>query len=164
MADRIELEPVSGLRITWDLGGAGTYARGETDACWRHTGDVTGSLRVLTAAGGEGGLLLLASVRSANAPGHDAERIAAVLASTDEAPRPVHETLISTEYTAAGAIRRIGLEIYLPGEDYALRAAGDAITTGASSPDGTSLAYTTFDFRLDGQAGAARLDLVDHPA
>jgi len=72
----------------------------------------------------------------------------------------VKETLISTEYATEGRIRRIGLELYLPGEDYALRAAGDAVGYGESDRDGAQLSFTSLDFRLDGQRGAGRLDLL----
>ena len=67
---------------------------------------------------------------------HDEEAVAAVLVSPEGEPEAIEEALVSTEYAADGAIRRLGLELYKEGDDYPVRGAGDATDTGAAEADG----------------------------
>jgi hypothetical protein len=86
------------------------------------------------------------------------DAVAAVLVSPEGAPATVEEALVSTEYAADGAIRRLGLELYKEGDDYPVRGAGDA--TGAAAADADGRDVTELAFRLDGNAGAALHEIV----
>ncbi len=157
------MEPAPGIRLVWDRRLVESYARGESEDGWTlegRLGEEFETVRVLTAAGAEGGLLLLAAASPSGADGHDSDRVAALLGGPDGSLQPVEEALISTEYASGRRPRRVGLELHMPGEDYATRAAGDAIGHGESDRGEAHVRFTDLDFRLDGQRGQARFDLL----
>ena len=121
------------------------------------------ALRVVSAATADGTLLLLCAARPEAAAHHDEEAVAAILVSPEGEPEAVEEALVSTEYAADGAIRRLGLELYKEGDDYPVRGAGDATDTGAVEAEGARRDGGELAFRLDGSAGAALYEIV-HPA
>ena len=112
------------------------------------------ALRVLSARFGDGGLLLIAALRPADADGHDAERPLGLLRD-EEGTRQLHEVLLSTEYGRSGEPQRLGLEMYEEPDGYALRAAGDAISVEGDESEGWRREVARLDFRLDGADGAA---------
>jgi hypothetical protein len=164
VADELAVAPAVGLRIVWDRAAVAAYPdAGATHSAWRLEGDLTpafSALRVLSAATREGGLLLLAAARPADADGHAEEAVAALLALPDGAAEPVSEALISTEYAADGSIRRVGLELYKEGDDYPVRAAGDAAEDPAAGADPGRRA-ARLEFRLDGDEGVALYEIVE---
>ena len=72
----------------------------------------------------------------------------------------IEEALLSTQYSANGAVERIGLELYGEGDDYPVRGAGDATRIFASE-EGTGRREQAFlKFRVDGERGIAILDIL----
>lgn len=120
--------------------------------------EATESLRVITAAFGETGLLIVIA-RPAGAGGID-EDVVAALRFGPAGPEPIEETLVSSEYDPDGALRRIGAELW-PGAGIARRLAADR--TGElveSADDGMRREAVAMAFRLDGTAGAGLHELV----
>ena len=154
----VRAQPAPGLAVRWDLDAvAALRESAEPARAWAIEGELApghSELRVLSAALDDGSVLLVAAARPADAAGHDADAVAACMIGADGAAEALEEVLFSTEYAADGRIRRTGLELYRAGEDYASRAAGDAV---AGSSGGAS---TLLDFRLDGRAGRATLDVI----
>jgi hypothetical protein len=159
----IELAP--GIRIAWDdLDETRAHlAADEPSAPWRLEGELGAghsALRVLTASAGKGSLLLLAGARPNEAGGHDAENPRAVLISRSGEVKEIEEALVSTQYSASGAIERVGLELYAQGDDYPVRGAGDVRRASASDEGAVRRERAWLDFRLDGEVGDAILDIV----
>ena len=153
----VRAEPTPGLAVRWDLHAvAALRESAEPGRTWTVEGELAPShseLRVLSAALDDGSVLLVAAARPAGAAGHDADAVAACVVGAEGEAEELEEVLFSTEYAADGSIRRAGLELYRAGEDYASRAAGDAVA-------GSGGASTLLDFRLDGRAGRATLDVI----
>ena len=168
MADQVRLTPAEGISVAWDTDAVRALVTDESreQPAWRLEGalaPVFSVLRVVSGATADGTLLLLCAARPEAAAHHDEEAVAAVLVSPESAPEAVEEALISTEYAADGAIRRLGLELYKEGDDYPVRGAGDATDTGAAEADGERRDEARLAFRLDGSVGAALYEIV-HPA
>lgn len=165
MTDDLELTPVSGLRLTWDCQAVPDYANdtGAADPAWSLREPLArdvAALRVLTAALPDGTLLLVAGARPEGAEAHDAEALSGLLVEPGSDPRPVERVLVSTEYAQDGSIRRLGLEFFLPGEDFPLRAAGDPVGQGSSDGEVGRRDFVRLRFRLDGGEGSAVHELV----
>jgi hypothetical protein len=149
VAEEIELRPAEGLGVAWDLPPAG-----EGEPAWRVTGSLDGfsALRVLTARTADGSALVLCGALPRGAGHHDEEAVVAAVIGPERAVHPIEEALVSTEYAPDGSVRRLGLELYKPGDDYPVRAAGDAT---AAAGDRAELR-----FRLDGSEGTASYEVV----
>ena len=165
MAEGIAIEPAPGIRVVWDdlAETRSALSAEEPSAPWRLEGELGSShtaLKVLTASAGKGSLLLLAGARPDGADGHDAESPHAVLISGSDELTPIEEALISTQYSASGAIERVGLELYAEGDDYPVRGAGDVRRASAADEGAFRREHAWLDFRLDGEVGAAILDIV----
>lgn len=118
------------------------------------------SLRAVGAwFGDEDGLALLAA-RPRRARGHDSELLSAVLLEAGVAV-PVAEPRLSSTYTGAGVIARVGLELWIGEEDnqYARRAAGAALGIGAVSDD-PPLRSELLRMRMRGREGVGVYDLL----
>lgn len=168
MADQVRLTPAEGISVAWDTDAVRALANDESrqHPAWRLEGALApefSALRVVSGATADGTLLLLCAARPDAAAHHDEEAVVAVLVSPEGEPEAVEEALVSTEYAADGAIRRLGLELYKEGDDYPVRGAGDATDTGAAEADGERRDEAKLAFRLDGSAGAALYEIV-HPA
>jgi hypothetical protein len=167
VTDELTLAPAERLRVIWSRGAVAAYASpGEVEPAWRLEGELApafSALRVISAATGDGSLLVLASARPAKAAGHDEEAVAAALGEPGEAPEPLSEALLSTEYAADGSIRRLGLELYKQGDDYPVRAAGDAIDTRSSNDDSVRRESARLRFRMDGSEGVALYEIIELP-
>lgn len=159
----LRLDPAPGIAVRWSDDALDALRRdGDSPGGWRLDGSLApehSALRILTAALEDGTALLVAAVRPAGGAAHDAEHVAAMLVGPEAEPERLAEVLLSTEYAAGGAVRRVGLELYRAGEDYPLRAAGDARVTGR---DDDTVDRATLGFRLDGRAGNAVYEVV-HP-
>ncbi len=155
MTPELRLVPRPGVAVVWDAASLGSYLDvAEPERAWRLDGELPpgAALRILGAALEDGSLILAAAVREAGANGHADDTIE-VLMTGDEDARRAEETLLSTEYDAAGRIRRLGMEIYPEGEDYPVRLAADA--AGDSSDR-----RATMRVRSDGQAGIGLYEIV----
>ena len=165
MADELALAPAEGIRVIWDRAAVAAYAagEGEPDPAWRLDGSLTpgfSALRVVSGATADGSVLLLAAARPAAAASHDEEQVAALVAGPDAGAEPIEEALVSTEYAADGSIRRIGLELYKPGDDYPMRGAGDAVRTSLAGTGAERHDISVLDFRLGGSRGVALYEIV----
>ncbi|HYH60603.1 MAG TPA: hypothetical protein VD766_01935 [Solirubrobacterales bacterium] len=161
MADEIALE-LGGVRVRWDAGAVAAYPSADPKPAWALEGSLTpahSALRVLSGATSDGSILLLAAARPAAADAHDAELIGAVVVEGGNAVA-MDEVLLSTEYAGDGTIRRITLELYREGDDYPIRGAGDAKSTGTEEREGHHTESATLHFRLDGSEGAALYEIV----
>ena len=162
MANEIALE-LDGVRVRWDAGAVAAYASAEPERAWSLEGSLTpkhSALRVLSGATADGSILLLAAARPAETEAHDSELIGALLVEDGGNVVAMDEVLLSTEYTADGAVRRITLELYREGDDYPLRGGGDAASTSAGERDGHRAESATLRFRLDGSEGAALYEIL----
>ncbi len=161
----IALSPADGLRVVWDRDAVTALGRSEAaDASpWRLEGSLAPgfeALRVVSAATGDGHLLLLCAARPNGAEHHDQDHVAAVLVDPAGEPESISEPLVSTEYAADGTVRRLGLELYKEGDDYPVRGAGDATDSTATEDDGERRQRSELAFRLDGGAGHALHEIV----
>jgi hypothetical protein len=149
VADELALAPAEGLTVVWDRD-----ADGEDGPGWRLSGSLDGfsTLRVLTATIADGSALMLCAARPERAEHHDADAVAAAVIGADGTVQTIEEALLSTEYAADGSVTRLGLELYKPGDDYPLRAAGDVTSAGGERSE--------LRFRLDGSEGTAIYEIV----
>lgn len=164
MPDTASFDLGPGIKVFWDdldaLRGNLTNAAA---SAWRlegHLGGEYSALRVLTAATEAGTLLLIAGARPAGADGHDAENPQAALISGSGEVTVMEEALVSTQYGANGHVQRATVELYAEGDDYPLRGAGDAANAEASNEGPLRRERAVLDFRLDGEAGTAILEIL----
>jgi len=165
VADQVTLTPAEGISVEWDTDAVRALANDDAhpQPAWRLDGALApgfSALRVVSGATADGTLLLLCAARPEAAAHHDEDAVAAVLVSPEGEPEAVEEALVSTEYAADGAIRRLGLELYKEGDDYPVRGAGDATGGGAAAAEGERRDVAELAFRLDGSAGAALYEVV----
>ena len=165
MADHASLDLAPGVRVVWDdLDEVrASLAAEEPVANWRFEGELGSgysALRVLSGATEKGTLLLLSSLRPHDADGHDAENPQALIVKRSGEVTGFEEALVSTQYAASGAIERVGLEFYAEGDDYPLRGAGDVRGLSASDEGSVRRERAALDFRLDGEPGAAVLEIL----
>lgn len=158
MADELSLSAADGVRVIWDRHALGTLAsRNGSGRAARLEGSLGrdwDSVRIVSGAAADGSLLALCAARPAGAANHDTDAVAATVVDPEGAVHEIEEALLSTEYSADGRVRRFGVELYRPGNDYPLRAAGDAIEDDG---DGDAVILT---FRLDGSEGTALYEIV----
>lgn len=152
-----------GLRVEWDADRLRALD-GEADESWRLEGEIdwsrTGALRVVSAAFEDGALLALAALRPANAAGHDAETVRAVLVEADSEPVVLQRALFSTEYDSAGSIARIGLELYADAEEPPLRVSAERCDQASDTNREPGRESTRLTFRMEGKPGAGVLEVV----
>lgn len=158
VADELSLSPGEGIQVNWDRaalaalgGGQAVDGRGQLSGSLGPDWD---AVRIVSGATQDGSLLALCAARPAGAANHDTDAVAAAVVDPDGNLHEVEEALLSTEYAADGAVRRFGVELYRPGNDYPLRAAGDALPAGHT---GEAVALS---FRLDGSEGNALYEIV----
>lgn len=158
MADELSLSAGEGVRVTWDREALTALADGESSEGGGRLADSLGpeweAVRIVSGGTADGSLLALCAARPAGAANHDADAVAAAVVDPEGTVQEIEEALLSTEYDADGRVRRFGVELYRAGNDYPLRAAGDAVG------DGQRGGLATFSFRLDGSEGAALYEIV----
>jgi len=166
-ADSIALELGSdGARIEWAADGLRALAppgsRTGTDPVWQLEGDLdwdaVESLRVVSAAFEDGRLLVIAAAHPQGAEGHDETRLRGALVEPDGEIVELVEALLSTEYDAAGAPARIGLELYTDPDALPLRVAADRESGDAATA--ADRAVIPMSFRMEGARGAGLLELI----
>lgn len=107
--------------------------------------------------------IALTALRPRGAAGHDKD---IVVASVFEPARalPVADPRLSTTYTADGTPARVGVELWLEGEEedqqYPLRAAGEALGASASAHNEVDLQAHAFRWHSRGRDGAGVYLLV----
>ena len=144
---RGELE-VRGRRVRIDGVGRRAHAWGDPAA---------GRFRSVYAVGPEHAVTLSA-VRPRGAAEHGADLISAHSLRPDTAPERFETARMSTVYDAAGLPRTVGLELYLPGEEYPRRVSGEAVSPPADTPDAIETAC--FRWMMDGEPAQGGYQMV----
>lgn len=165
MAEVLRLGFADDLAIEWSVDAlmrAADAADPAAPPVWELTGDLdwgeVDSLRLVSAAVGEMALAVVAA-RPAGAAGHGSDAVAAALRVPGDATG-AEEALLSAEYDSDGALRRLGLELWLEsgiGKRIAADRSGETVASdlGALRRTATPLAV-----RLDGESGSGLHELV----
>jgi hypothetical protein len=117
------------------------------------------ALRSISALVDEQHALLLIARRPRDAVGHGDEEISARLIE-DDAVLEVETARISTVYDSSGRQRSAGLELWVPGEDYARRGSGLVIAGSSLDLEGLHVHAAVFRWRLDGREGIGAYELM----
>jgi hypothetical protein len=116
-------------------------------------------LRSVTAVFDEGHAVFAVAHRPRGADGHGAELVQATVLVAGEL-RAVEDARLSTVYDGAGRQRTVGLELWLPGEEFPLRASGRATAGTTLDLEGLSVNAAAFDWRMEGRNGAGSYELT----
>ena len=157
----VELAGGEGARLRWvprppdDGNGAAPPSPWELDAepDWRRLD----SIRLVSALFDDGVALGLAALRPRSARGHGEDVVVARMAGAEGEPTMASEALVSVEYDADGAPRRLGLELWMDPDSSPLRVAADRV--GDAGPQGDREAVP-MRFRLDGTGGAGLYEVI----
>lgn len=163
--ERVELEldaPTGPIGVGWDLSALRALGDAEDGTPWTIAGDPAGAplVRVLSAVLEDGTTLGLAAAKTGSADGHGDEEIAAFIAREDGDPQPILDARLSTEYDAGGAVRRVGLELWIEEAGPPARGAGDRDSASEVSRGPLGGESVRLGFRLDGVPGIAVYELL----
>ena len=117
------------------------------------------AVRVVSARFDDGRSLGVAALRPRGARGHDEDVVIARLLDAEGEPTAISEALVSVEYDAAGAPRRLGIELWPEPESAPLRIAADRV--GNAEPGGDGLVAVPMAFRVGGIGGAGLYELLE---
>ena len=120
--------------------------------------DQVAAIRIFSGRLEDGGIAI-AAIRPAGAAGHGEETIAGVLVN-DGGPERLEEVLLSTELDEAGAVRRVGLELYRAEASMPLRIAGDTTASETTQDGGVRRVSAELELRAAGATGVGRLDVL----
>ena len=124
------------------------------------------AIRSISALVDERHALLALARRPRGAMGHGSEQVSARLVH-EEALLELESARISTVYDGAGRQRSAGLELWVPGEEFARRGSGLVIAGSSLDLDGLQVHVAIFRWRLDGREGIGAYELMlrlDPPA
>ncbi|MGI9019580.1 MAG: hypothetical protein ACR2G3_02575 [Solirubrobacterales bacterium] len=165
MAETLRLELGAGAAVEWDLAElmhAADAADPQAPPAWElheePDWERISSLRLVVGAVGEQALAA-AVARPAASSDHGMDGVALALVSAEGADQ-ADEVLLSTEYDSEGAIRRLGIEIWLAsgaGKRIAADRVGEAATGEAA---GLRRTVTPVEVRLDGERGRGLHELI----
>jgi len=133
----------------------GTVAETRSAPEWEEL-DALRSISVLVDA--ENAMLALAR-RPRGARGHGEELVNAALIHAGEL-LSVEEARISTVYDGEGRQRSAGLELWLPGEEFARRGSGTAVAGTSLELEGLSVHLAIFHWQLEGAGGYGAYELM----
>jgi hypothetical protein len=117
------------------------------------------ALRTISALFDPDHAVLAVARRPRGAPGHGHELVSAALL-TDGELRSVEEARVSTVYDRDGRQRSAGIELWLPGEDFPRRAAGELAGGTTLELPGLLVNASVFDWRMEGREGAGVYELT----
>jgi hypothetical protein len=118
------------------------------------------SVRTVGAWLGEDRAVGLQAVRRPGARGHEADAVSAWLLG-EEGARALSEARLSTTYDDEGRQRRAGLELWEQADsEYPHRLAGEVVCGSTLDLGALRLDTAFFHFRMEGQEGAGRYDLL----
>jgi hypothetical protein len=123
----------------------------EAEPDWRQLDCV----RLVSARFADGAVLGLAALRPRGAHEHGDDVVIARLVDAEGSETVASEALLSVEYDADGAPRRLGLELWPDSESAPVRVAADR--EGDPQPGGDAVQMT---FRRDGIAGNGRYEVL----
>ena len=121
--------------------------------------DELDAMRSISALVDERHALLALARRPRGAVGHGVERVSARLVHED-ALLTVEDARISTVYDAGGRQRSAGLELWVPGEEYARRGSGLVIAGSSLELEGIHVHVAIFRWRLDGREAIGAYELM----
>ena len=153
------------LRIEWSAEALAALVSPQPDPepAWRLAGqidwDEIEGMRIISARVGADLLLAVGAVRPKGAAGHGDELVAGAVGD-GEAFERLEEALVSTEYGADGAVRRIGLELYRGPGGFPIRVAGDKIASSSERRDAIRRDTASFELRSAGEQGIGVLDVL----
>jgi hypothetical protein len=146
---------VSGEALGQRVDCLGTIGRTTAAPKWEEL-DALRTISVLVDAGH--GVLALAK-RPRGARGHGEEQVRAALLEKGEL-KEVEDARLSTVYDGAGRQRNSGLELWLPGEEFARRGAGSAIAGTSLELEGLAVHIAIFEWQLEGAQGYGAYELM----
>jgi hypothetical protein len=162
VSDELDLGGVTARMcvVTGEAGGRrvsclGTFSVTTVPPRW----DELDALRSLSALVDERHALLALARRPRGAKGHGQELVRAGLLVDGEL-RDVEEARISTVYDGGGRQRSAGLELWMPGEEYARRGSGVVIAGSSLDLDPVHVHAAVFRWRLDGRDGIGAYELM----
>ena len=117
------------------------------------------AVRVISAVFDRESALLLVARRPRGAAGHGQELVVAHLVSGGEL-LAVEDARVSTVYDAHGRQRSVGLELWLPGEDFPRRAAGEVAGGTTLELTGLRVNASVFGWRMEGRDGAGAYEVT----
>ena len=122
------------------------------------------ALRALSALFDDEHAVLAVALRPRGALGHGQEKVVAWLLSDGEL-RKVEDARISTVYDGDGRQRDVGLELWMPGEDFPRRASGTAVAGTTLTLEGLRVNAAVFSWHMEGRhgAGAYEVTIRDEP-
>lgn len=103
--------------------------------------------------------VLAVARRPRGAPAHDAEEVIAWIIDGGP-PIRVEDARVSTVYDGEGRQRHVGLELWMPAEDFARRAAGTAVAGTTLSFEGLRVNAAVIDWQMEGREGSGAYELT----
>jgi hypothetical protein len=104
--------------------------------------------------------LAVTSVRPGGSAGHGDELAAAYVVTGDSPPTPFEDVRLSTIYDRDGAIRKAGLELYMPGEEYPRRTSGVARGATILDDSGTRRSISFIEWSVRGAPGQGSYQMI----
>ncbi|HEX8743018.1 MAG TPA: hypothetical protein VF712_07780 [Thermoleophilaceae bacterium] len=117
------------------------------------------AVRLVSAVFDEEHALLAAARRPRGAKGHGDELVTAHLLSGGEL-LAIEDARISTVYDGQGRQRTVGLELWLPGEDFPRRASGSVRAGLTLALDGLRVDAGLVAWRMEGRDGAGSYEIT----
>jgi hypothetical protein len=162
VAPAAELDGVTAhlCSVQGDVGGQsvrclGTVGETHTPPAWSELD----ALRSISALFDADNAFLAISKRPRGAVGHGQERVASWLLRDGDLVL-VDDTRISTVYDGEGRQRSAGLELWLPGEDYALRGSGSVVAGSSLQLEGIAVHAAVFRWRMEDREGTGSYELM----
>jgi hypothetical protein len=146
---------VAGTALGRPVDCLGTVARTRSAPKW----DELDALRTLSVLVDSDHAALALARRPRGARGHGEELVRAVLFHEGEL-LSVEEARISTVYDGEGRQRNAGLELWLPGEEFARRGSGSAVAGTSLELEGLSVHIAIFRWQLEGAEGYGAYELM----
>lgn len=146
---------VTGTALGKPVDCLGTASRTRSAPKWEELD----ALRTLSVLVDDGNSALALARRPRGARGHGEELVRAVLVHDGEL-LTVEDARISTVYDGEGRQRNAGLELWLPGEEFARRGSGSAIAGTSLELEGLAVHIAIFRWQLEGAEGYGAYELM----
>jgi hypothetical protein len=146
---------VTGTALGQPVDCLGTAARTRAAPKW----DELDALRTLSILVDPDHAALALARRPRGARGHGEELVRAVLLHEGEL-LSVEDARISTVYDGEGRQRNAGLELWLPGEEFARRGSGSVVAGTSLELEGLSVHIAIFRWQLEGAEGYGAYELM----
>lgn len=117
------------------------------------------AFRAVSALFDSGHAVLAVASRPRGVAGHGHELVSSALL-TDGELHAVEEARLSTVYDGDGRQRAASMELFLPGEDFPRRAAGEVAAGTTLELPGLLVNVSVFDWRMEGRDGAGGYELT----